>query len=77
MEMLGKVRKTYYRDGLSRSEIARRTELSRNTIKKWLSTGRRFNAIPSGIYPGQARAIPGCAAPQACPCGIILVPPHH
>ena len=26
----------FYRDGLSRSEIARRTGLSRNTIKKWL-----------------------------------------
>ena len=36
MEMLGKVRRLFYRDGLSRSEIARRTGLSRNTIKKWL-----------------------------------------
>jgi DNA-binding transcriptional regulator LsrR (DeoR family) len=36
MEMLGKVRRMYYRDGLSRSEISRRTGLSRNTVKKWL-----------------------------------------
>src|SRR5574338_767347 len=36
MEMLGKVRRMHYRDGLSRSEIARRTGLSRNTVKKWL-----------------------------------------
>ena len=36
MEMLGKIRRMFYRDGLSRSEIARRTGLSRNTIKKWL-----------------------------------------
>ncbi len=38
MEMLGKVRRMHYRDGLSRSEIARRTGLSRNTVEKWLKT---------------------------------------
>ena len=37
MELLGKVRRMHYRDGLSRSEIARRTGLSRNTVKKWLT----------------------------------------
>jgi transposase len=36
MVMLGMIRRMFYRDGLSRSEIARRTGLSRNTIKKWL-----------------------------------------
>ena len=36
MEMLGKVRRMHYRDGLSRSEIARRTGLSRTTARKWL-----------------------------------------
>jgi transposase len=36
--MLGKIRRMYYREGLSLSEIARRTSLSRNTIKKWLKT---------------------------------------
>jgi transposase len=36
MEMLGKVRRMHLRDGMSRSEIARRTGLSRNTVKKWL-----------------------------------------
>jgi transposase len=36
MEMLGKVRRMRYRDGLSRAEIARRTGLSRTTVKKWL-----------------------------------------
>jgi len=36
MEMLGKVRRMHYRDRFSRSEIARRTGLSRNTVKKWL-----------------------------------------
>ena len=36
MEMLGKVRRLFLRDGLKVSEISRRTGLSRNTIKKWL-----------------------------------------
>jgi transcriptional regulator with XRE-family HTH domain len=39
MEMLGKVRRMRYRDGLSRAEIARRTGLSRTTVKKWLRVG--------------------------------------
>ncbi len=36
MEMFGKVRRMFFRDGMSRSEIARRTGLSRTTIKKWV-----------------------------------------
>jgi transposase len=36
MEMLGRVRRMYFRDNLNRSEIARLTGLSRNTVKKWL-----------------------------------------
>ena len=36
MAMLGKIRRLYYRDGLSINEIRRRTSVSRNTIKKWL-----------------------------------------
>ena len=36
MAMIGKIRRMYYRDKLSLSEIARRTSLSRNTVKKWL-----------------------------------------
>ena len=36
MEMIGKVRRMKLREQLSNSEIARRTGLSRNTIKKWL-----------------------------------------
>ncbi len=36
MDMLGKVRRMRMRDKLSYSEIAKRTGLARNTIKKWL-----------------------------------------
>ena len=36
MDMMGKVRRMKLRDGLIHSEIARRTGLSRNTVKKWL-----------------------------------------
>lgn len=36
MEMFGKIRRMFFRDGKSRSEIARRTGLSRTTIKKWV-----------------------------------------
>ncbi|MGJ2408963.1 helix-turn-helix domain-containing protein, partial [Salmonella enterica subsp. enterica serovar Paratyphi A] len=36
MDMIGKVRRMRLRDQLSLSEIARRTGLSRNTVKKWV-----------------------------------------
>ena len=36
MAMFGKIRRMYFRDGLTLSEIARRTSLSRNTVKKWI-----------------------------------------
>lgn len=36
MAMLGKIRRMFYRDNLSLSDISRRTSISRNTIKKWL-----------------------------------------
>ncbi|SOQ09264.1 MULTISPECIES: hypothetical protein [Pseudomonas syringae group] len=34
MEMLGKIRRMYFRDKLSLHQIAKRTGLSRNTIRK-------------------------------------------
>lgn len=37
MEMIGKVRRMKLREQLSNSEIAKRTGLSRNTVKKWAS----------------------------------------
>lgn len=36
MVMYAKIRRMYYREHLSINEIQRQTNLSRNTIKKWL-----------------------------------------
>ncbi|MBB6290675.1 hypothetical protein FBY10_115140 [Pseudomonas sp. SJZ103] len=36
MEMLGKIRRMYFRDKLSLHQIAKCTGLSRNTIRKWV-----------------------------------------
>jgi transposase len=36
MDMIGKVRRMHYRDRFSYSDIARRTGLPRNTVRKWL-----------------------------------------
>lgn len=51
MELLGRIRRMFYRDGLSRSEIARRTGISRNTIKKWL-------VAPAATAPKYRRSSP-------------------
>ena len=49
MEMFGKVRRMFYRDGMSRSEIAKRTGLSRTTVQKWVKA-------PAGSAPKYQRA---------------------
>lgn len=41
MKELGRVRRLFYRDGESLSEISRKTGFSRNTIKRWLKTAER------------------------------------
>ena len=46
MEMLGKVRRMYLRDELSLHEISRRTGLSRNTLRKWVSVPEESVAPP-------------------------------
>ena len=59
MATFGKVRRMYFRDGLSLSEISRRTSLSRNTVKKWLRT-------PDGAEPRyRRRESPGKLTPFA------------
>jgi transposase len=61
MELLGKVRRLHYREGLSRSQIARRTGLSRNTVKKWLKAAQgtepryRRARAPGKLGPFQER----------------------
>ena len=57
MEMLGRVRRMYFRDKLSRSQIARRTGLSRNTVKKWLRAGESVEPrYRRGCKPGKLSA---------------------
>jgi len=47
MEMLGKIRRMYLRDDLSLHEIAKRTGLSRNTIRGWL---RKSEEVSRPMY---------------------------
>ena len=39
MEKLGRLRRLYFRDGLTLSEVARKTGFARNTVKRWLKAG--------------------------------------
>jgi len=41
MEMLGRIRRMHVRDKLSLHEIAKRTGLSRNTVRRWLRTAEQ------------------------------------
>ena len=53
VDMIGKVKRMHFRDQISLSEIARRTGLSRNTVKKWVKT-------PTEVEPCYwRRAVPG------------------
>ena len=38
MKELGRIRRMFYRDGISLPEISRKTGYSRNTVKRWLRT---------------------------------------
>ena len=39
MNMMGKIRRLHYRDGMSIKEICRQTGLARNTVRCWLRAG--------------------------------------
>jgi transposase len=57
MAMMGKIRRMYFRDQLSVSEIARRTSLARNTIKKWSRAARGEEPrYRRGTKPGKLTA---------------------
>jgi len=47
MEMLGRIRRMHVRDKLSVREIAKRTGLSRNTLRKWL---RNAEQVKEPVY---------------------------
>ena len=40
MKELGRIRRWYYRDGLTLSEIARKSGYTRNTVKRWLRVAK-------------------------------------
>ena len=75
MEMMGKIRRMYFRDKLSLHEIAKRTGLARNTIRKWVRAPEakqpvyQRRAIFQQTQPfsrhARAGAISRFAAPQA------------
>ena len=61
MNMLGKIRRLKLRDGLSISEICRRTGLARNTVRRWLNSAEgtepkyRRKPQPTVLAPFEAR----------------------
>jgi transposase len=57
MEKLGKIRRLYYRDGLTVAEIVRRTGLARNTVKSWLKAAE-------GTAPKYRRRSTGARRPK-------------
>lgn len=59
MEVLGKIRRMHFRDKLSLHEIAKRTGLSRNTIRKWVRVPDEDVAPPAyrrEVGPGKLTA---------------------
>jgi transposase-like protein len=60
MILYAKIRRMYFRDQLTINEIARRTSLSRNTVKKWLRQ-------PNGSEPVYRRRSMPRAIALCCP----------
>ena len=58
MDMIGKVKRMHFRDRLSFSDIARRTGLSRNTVKtQAISVYRKLDASSRSEAISRARAL--------------------
>lgn len=55
MEMIGKIGRMHFRDGLSLHQIAKRTGISRNTIRKWVRAPKLDNPpkYPRRTTPGK------------------------
>jgi len=60
MEMIGQIRRMHFRDGLSLHQIAKRTGISRNTIRQWVRAPKLDN--PPGY---QRRVTPGKLTPHS------------
>ena len=60
MEMIGKIRRMHFRDGLSLHQIAKRTGISRNTIRKWVRAPKLDNPPKY-----QRRTTPGKLTPHS------------
>jgi hypothetical protein len=57
MEMLGKIRRMYFRDKLSLHQIAKRTGLSRNTIRKLVRAPKPLSQRTNGAQPSISSAL--------------------
>lgn len=70
MENLGRVRRFFYRDGVSLSEISGKTGYCRNTIKRWLKTAEgvepiyRRQRLDTKVAPYAAQLIKAEVAPK-------------
>ncbi|TXH65213.1 MAG: IS21 family transposase [Lysobacteraceae bacterium] len=51
MVMLAKIRRMHFRDGMSVREVAKRTGLSRNTVRRWLRQGTVEPKYPARTRP--------------------------
>lgn len=58
MVMLAKIRRMHFRDGLPLREIAKRTGLSRNTIRRWLRSGQSELGLSQASLALPARSLP-------------------
>ena len=75
MEILGRIRRMFLRDGLGYSEIARRTGIARNTVKRWLkgaAVSRRVTATARNaslvVVPASRAATSQVQAPKYRRC---------